>query len=89
MPITNDAGGTTITGNAINWLQVKIIIRAIDTYCKFGMQLARNGSPAHLRALASQYTGKQYSRSRKGLEQAGADLAKLVAETAPDDVVRV
>jgi hypothetical protein len=83
MPI----GNGIITGNAINYLQVQIIIRGIEFWQKFGMALARNAKPAHLRSLATAYTGKEYARSDKGLTAARADLIAFLDGKAPDDVM--
>lgn len=38
------------------------------------MMLTRTATPANLRAIASEFTGVSYPRSRKGLEKAYADL---------------
>jgi len=60
-------------------IQVKMIIRGIDMWQKFGMSLSRNSKPADLRHLATQYTGKPYARSDKGLTQARTDLVAYLA----------
>ncbi len=67
---------TLNTPEQIAAFQKQVLIRAISVYLRTGgrMQLNRMGTPAHMRALASQFTGKQYPRSRKGLSQAYLDL---------------
>jgi hypothetical protein len=52
---------------------------AIKTHLKFNgrMMLTRTATPARLRAIASEFTGKPYARSRKGLEKAYADLLEI------------
>jgi hypothetical protein len=67
-------------------IQVTMVICAIDTYQRFGMLLSRNGTPAHLRSLATAYTGKPYARSAKGLETARVDLVNLKARMGEDFV---
>jgi hypothetical protein len=87
MPIERSHNATTITGNATYWLQVNMIIRAIDMWRKHGIALSRNGKPAHLRALATSYTGKNYARSDKGLLAAQTDLIAFVKDKTPDEIV--
>lgn len=54
-------------------------ILAIETHIKFNgrMMLTRTATPATLRAIATEYTGRHYPRSRRGLELALADLKKV------------
>ena len=82
MPIGNGIA----TGNAVNYIQVRFIIRAIEMYQKHGLIPSRNGTPAHMRALASVYTGKTYARSAKGLASAHDDLVVFLKDKQPDDV---
>ena len=63
-------------------IQVKFVARAIKCYLDTGMMFSRNGTPTHLKALVTSYTGKQYKRGRNGLIQAGADLEALMASMA-------
>lgn len=58
-------------------LQIFVIIQGIEAI-NANMRLCRFGTPAHLRELAKTYTGKIYSKSRKGLLEAHADLLKLI-----------
>jgi hypothetical protein len=48
-------------------------------YIKHNIKVSRNATPANLRSIATEYTGKSYPRSRKGLETALADLQKIRA----------
>lgn len=89
MPIERSDSATTITGNAINWLQVRMILSAGDLYLKHGIKASRNATPANLRSLCTAYTGKEYVRSRKGLETALADLRSLFHGVNPDSVQTV
>lgn len=43
-----------------------------------GMMLTRTATPATLRAIATEFTGKTYPRSRKGLEQAQKDCQRII-----------
>ncbi len=64
----------------IDAFRARVIFRAIDLYLKHGMQVNRLYTPAAMRAVVSEYTGKVYPRSRKGLEKARADLAELLGK---------
>lgn len=86
MPITGDEYGTTITGNAINWYQCKVLVTSIRMYLRSGMMLSRSATPANMRALATLYTGKTYTRSRKGLEMAMIDIQALLDNHTPDEM---
>lgn len=63
----------------IDGFRVRMVIRAIDLYLKSDgrMILTRTARPADLRRMASEYTGKNYPRSRQGLESARNDLQAL------------
>lgn len=63
----------------IDGFRVRMVIRAIDLYLKSDgrMILTRTARPADLRRMASEYTGKNYPRSRQGLESARDDLQAL------------
>lgn len=88
MPIENHAGGTSITGNAINWYRLKVIISAARLYLKTGMKANSMYTPTNMKNCISEYTGKVYPRSRKGLETAVADIEKLLKNVHPDQVER-
>ena len=89
MPITtsDESGAITITGNAINWYQVRSILIAADLYLKCGMLVSRAATPATLRRLATTYTGTTYPRSRQGLERAVIDLERMMSTRTPDEIV--
>lgn len=53
-------------------IQIKFVARALRTYEKTGMIMARNGKPTQLLKLASYYTGKTYKRGQ--YLQAATDL---------------
>lgn len=53
------------------------LAKCIGLYLKSGMQANRITTPANMRLWASHYTGKQYTRSKKGLQNALADLESL------------
>lgn len=73
MPVQNGV----ITGDAIGGFRGVVILSAAKLYLSTGMMANRSYTPANMRAAISQYTGKQYPRSRKGLEKAVADLQAL------------
>lgn len=72
---------TAVTGAGIDYIRICTVIRAIETHIKFNgrFRLTRMATPANLRAIASEYTGKTYRRSAQGLENALHDL-KVVKE---------
>jgi hypothetical protein len=65
------------TPGQIEAFRLRVIMSAIKLYLKTGMKANRAYTPANMRAVASQYTGKTYPRSRKGLEAALNDLNAL------------
>lgn len=67
------------TPEQISWYRAQVVLRGIQFYLKTGMQVNRAYTPANMRAVATEYTGVVYPRSRKGLERAAADLAALLA----------
>lgn len=80
MPVTN---GSTITGTAILGYRGLILISSMKMFLKHGMRMTRIATPANMRAIATEFTGKPYARSRKGLEQAYADMVAL-RDAKPD-----
>lgn len=71
-----------LTGAAIDHFRLSVVIRAMETHIRTGgkMRLTRMATPSNLRTIASEYTGKHYPRSAKGMETALADLKALQAE---------
>ena len=68
------------TPAAIDAFRLTLVTKAIGFYLQTGMQVNRAYTPANLRRVATECTGKQYPRSRKGLEQAYVDLGLLLAQ---------
>jgi len=54
-----------------------VLVRAVRMYLDRGMLMTRNATPANMRKWVSEYTGKKYARSRKGLEQALIDITSI------------
>ena len=71
-----------LTGAAIDFFRLSVVIRCMETHIRTGgkMRLTRTATPTNLRAIASEYTGKQYPRSAKGMETALADLKAIQAK---------
>lgn len=67
---------TAITGAQIDGIRLMILIQAIKIHINTQgkMRLTRVATPANLRQIASEFTGKVYPRSAKGLQTALADL---------------
>lgn len=67
------------TPSQIDAFRLSVVIRAIETHIRTNgqMMLTRMATPSNLRTIASEYTGKSYARSRKGLELALADLQAI------------
>jgi hypothetical protein len=78
MPTERFPEGTFITGYAIHGVRAMACKGAIGFYLKNRMKLNRSYTPANMRAVASEFTGKTYARSRKGLENAYKDLEALI-----------
>lgn len=74
------SGLTLTTPEQIDVFRVRMIVHAMDAYLKSNgrMVLTRTATPAAMRGWAGKIVGKQYPRSRKGLEAARADLANLL-----------
>jgi hypothetical protein len=72
---------TVLTGAGIDFFRMAIVINAIKIHIKHNgaFRLTRMATPSNLRAIATEYTGKVYPRSRKGLEQALVDLEAIKA----------
>ena len=66
------------TPEQIDTFRAKVILQAIKFYLSTGMQVNRMYTPANMKRAASEYTGKTYPRSRKGLEQAYNDLLGIL-----------
>jgi hypothetical protein len=76
----NGASMTSYTTPAqIDTFRAKVMLQAIRFYLKTGMQVNRMYTPANMKRVVSEYTGKAYPRSRKGLEQAYNDLLGILA----------
>jgi hypothetical protein len=95
MPVERgEHGGTMVTGNAVLGFRGVVLIQSLKLYLKTDgrMQSTRMATPSNMRAIASEFTGKPYARSRKGLVQALADMEALASGKSLDalgDVVRV
>lgn len=70
---------STLTGPAIDVFRARVITRAIGLYLITGMRVNRAYTPQVMRSVASEYTGKTYTRNRKGLETAHKDLTEWLA----------
>jgi hypothetical protein len=87
MPIeTHSNGGATITGNAVNWFAVRVVLSAMTLYLRTGMMVNRSYTPQAMRDFSTRHTGKSYPRSKKGLDTAARELAEWVAALTPDQV---
>ena len=71
-----------LDGDKALFLRLVTVIMAMKTHLKFGgkMRLTRTATPANLRKIATEFTGKPYARSKKGMETALADLEALKAQ---------
>ena len=69
----------TLTGPAIDFFRLITAIKAMEIHIKTDgkMMLTRVATPSNLRNIATEFTGKSYPRSRKGMETALADLIAL------------
>lgn len=67
------------TPEQINLVRLSVVIRSLETHIKFNgkFRLTRMATPTVMRQIATEFTGKTYARSMKGLETALTDLKKL------------
>ena len=61
----------------IEAFRIRVIQSAMKLYLDHGIRASRMATPQNLRDLTSKLTGKVYTRSSKGLEQAQTDLLTL------------
>lgn len=75
MPVNHN----TITGNAVLGFRGVCLMHAMECYLRSNgkMQLTRVATPKNMRAIATEFTGKVYPRSLKGLVQAYSDMRAL------------
>ena len=52
------------------------------------MRLTRTATPTNLRNIASEFTGKEYAASKKGMQQAYADLCNMEIVPIPEDTAK-
>lgn len=72
--------GWTLTGVGIDLFRIKVILRGIDTFLQSGgkVTLTRAMNGGSLRRAVSEYTGKTYPRSERGLMLAQRDLISFL-----------
>jgi hypothetical protein len=72
-------------GSQVDFFRLITVIKAMEVHIKTGgkMMLTRVATPANLRNIASEFTGKSYPRSRKGMEKALADLLVIKESLMP------
>jgi hypothetical protein len=70
---------TLTTPTQIDGFRCAVIHKAIGFYLKTGMKVNGMYTPTMMALVASEYTGARYARGRKGLEQAYADLGRVMA----------
>lgn len=88
MPVSNGCA----TGTAVEGIRVITLLHAIKIYVETDgkMQMTRMATPGFMRDTATEYTGKKYPRSLRGLIQAYNDLVKLTEErTSLDELGQV
>jgi hypothetical protein len=62
------------TPDEVSTYRFLVIRSAIKMYVKHGMRPNRSYTPAAMAAVASEYTGKMYKGTKKGLSVAFVDL---------------
>jgi hypothetical protein len=69
----------TLVGAQVEYARLATVIMAMQMHLKSGgkMMLTRVATPSNLRNIATEFTGKSYPRSRKGMETALADLLAI------------
>lgn len=81
MSVAHSSGGTSITGSAILGMRGLVCLQGLRLYATHGskLRLTRMATPALLRAVATEFTGKPYSRSPKGMASALKDMEALAS----------
>jgi len=80
-------GGSQHVGRvAVSRFQLMTCKMALECRLNRGMELTRGGSQSAMYIIA-QATGKTYKRSRKGKEEALADVIALIAEIENNAVI--
>lgn len=83
---TEGGGSQHVGGTAINRLRLKTCKMALECKLNRGMELTRGGSQSAMYIIA-QETGKTYKRSRKGKEEALADVIALIDQIENNAVI--
>jgi hypothetical protein len=88
MSITSGKGGTSITGSAVMGYRGLMCLHGLRMYAKYGssFKLTRGATPAVLRAITTEYTGKTYRRSAQGMANALRDMEALVSVKTLDEL---
>lgn len=88
MPVESNGSATIITGNAIKGVRAFYCLQGLQMYAKYGssFRLTRGATPAVLRQIATEYTGKVYARSGKGMAAALADMTALHERKTLDEM---
>lgn len=76
-----DTPNALTTPEQIDGFRLRVVYSAINLYLKTGMKANRAYTPENMKRVVSEYTGKTYPRSRKGLESARDDLAQLLGKS--------
>lgn len=75
----HEDGSVSIVGRAaVDMFRGKVLASAIGLWLKTGMLPTRGVGVRDMARMATEYTGKQYAGSKKGLAQAKADLDQVV-----------
>lgn len=80
------SGGIVVSGPAIDGMRAITLLYGIRLYIESGVQPSRRTTPAVMRRIATEFTGRSYPRSRKGLKRAEADLTQLCAGKTLDQL---
>ena len=51
----------------IDGFRILVLVKSMEIYLLHGMQSTRAATPANMRKMATEYTGVEYPRSRRGL----------------------
>lgn len=62
------------TPSQIGGFRIFLLVKSMEMYLLHGIKSTRAATPANMRQWASEYTGVDYPRSRRGLVRAYNDL---------------
>lgn len=67
----------TNTFDQMKMMRLVMLVKSMELYLDTGIKTTRIATPTRMREIASEFTGKEYPRSNKGLRQAFVDVQEI------------